>query len=93
MTILPPFGRQSLPSKTELQLGWEDKLKSHKFIKYAGTIKKGLMKLGKYYSKFDDKPVYILMLSELAGCWLHDGANKLSTHMKAHIKHEWSGRP
>lgn len=34
-------------------------------MKYADTIKKDLMKLGKYYSKSNDKPVYILVLSKL----------------------------
>lgn len=65
MTILPFSGGQFLPLKTDLQSGWENKLKFHKFMKYADTIKKDLMKLGKYYSKSNDKPVYILVLSKL----------------------------
>ncbi|KAG1872985.1 hypothetical protein DFJ58DRAFT_651917 [Suillus subalutaceus] len=52
----------SIPAIEELQTTWEAKLTTSKYILYKDAIQKGLDKLGKYYQKFDDKPVYVLVL-------------------------------
>ncbi|KAG1729651.1 uncharacterized protein EDB91DRAFT_1252966 [Suillus paluster] len=46
----------------ELQTAWESKSENIRFTLYKEAIQWGLAKIGKYYSKFDDKPVYILVL-------------------------------
>ena len=53
---------RSIPAIKELQTAWEAKLTVPKYIRYKRAIQNGLDKLGKYYQKFDDKPVYILAL-------------------------------
>ncbi|KAG1768242.1 hypothetical protein EV702DRAFT_979533 [Suillus placidus] len=53
---------RGIPAIEELQTAWEAKLTTSKYILYKDTIQKGLDKLGKYYQKFDDKPVYVLAL-------------------------------
>ncbi|KAG2038722.1 hypothetical protein BDR03DRAFT_861397 [Suillus americanus] len=53
---------RSIPAIKELQTAWEAKLTTSKYILYKDAIQKGLDKLGKYYQKFDNKPVYVLAL-------------------------------
>jgi len=55
----------ALPALEELQSMWEAKVKEPKYSLYHDVIEDGLTKLGKYYSKFDNKPAYILALGEL----------------------------
>jgi hypothetical protein len=50
----------------ELQMAWEAKCKNAKYTLYHDAIKDGLAKLKKYYSRFDQKPSYILALGESA---------------------------
>ena len=52
----------AIPAFEELQSAWEAKLSSPKFLLYQDAIHKGLTKIGKYYNKFDEKPVYVLAL-------------------------------
>ena len=52
----------AIPAFEELQTGWETKCDSSRYVLYKGTIDRGLTKIGKYYNKFDEKPVYILAL-------------------------------
>ena len=49
----------------ELQTAWEAKHDNPRFAVYRTAIKDGLMKLNKYYSRFDEKPAYILALGML----------------------------
>ncbi|KAG1724576.1 uncharacterized protein EDB91DRAFT_1062760 [Suillus paluster] len=51
-----------IPAIEELQTAWEAKLTASQYILYKDCDSKGLDKLGKYYQKFDDKPVYVLAL-------------------------------
>lgn len=53
---------RAIPALEELQSAWEKKRDMPKYALYNGAIEKGLDKVGKYYRKFDDKPVYILAL-------------------------------
>ena len=52
----------AIPAVEELQSAWEAKLESLKFLLYQDAIHKGLMKISKYYTKFNEKLVYILAL-------------------------------
>ncbi|KAF8867716.1 hypothetical protein BD779DRAFT_1809241 [Infundibulicybe gibba] len=49
--------------KPLLQTIWENKSEDPKYAIYHDAINDGLMKLKKYYSKFDKKPVYFLSLA------------------------------
>ncbi|KAF9224385.1 hypothetical protein BS17DRAFT_640875, partial [Gyrodon lividus] len=51
-----------IPALEELQTAWETKKGSPKYTLYHEAIKQGLNKIRKYYTQFDDKPVYILAL-------------------------------
>jgi hypothetical protein len=53
---------RALPAIEELQTAWEAKRDNPRFAKYKTAIKDGLTKLNKYYSRFDEKPSYILAL-------------------------------
>lgn len=53
---------QAIPAFEELQSAWEAKLDQPQFKPYKQALQRGLDKIGKYYNKFDDKPVYILAL-------------------------------
>ena len=53
---------RAIPAFEELQTAWEVKGDSPRFRTYCTAINKGLEKLGKYYRKFDDKPVFVLSL-------------------------------
>ncbi|GLB37207.1 putative hAT family C-terminal dimerisation region [Lyophyllum shimeji] len=52
----------ALPAIEELQTAWEEKQKDPRFDIYQDAIQDGLDKLQKYYSKFDEKPNYVLAL-------------------------------
>src|SRR6266550_850651 len=54
---------RAIPAFEELQSAWEAKRDSSRFRTYHTAINGGLEKLGKYYRKFDDKPVFVLSLS------------------------------
>ncbi|KAG1719713.1 hypothetical protein EDB19DRAFT_1647826, partial [Suillus lakei] len=53
---------RAIPAMEELQTAWESKRENLQFALYKEAIEQGLAKIGKYYGKFDDKPVYILAL-------------------------------
>ena len=59
---LQPTLWRAIPAFEELQTGWGTKCDSSRYVLYKGMIDRGLMKIGKYYNKFDEKPVYILAL-------------------------------
>ena len=59
---LQPTLWHAIPAFEELQTGWETKRDSLRYVLYKGMIDRGLTKIGKYYNKFDEKPVYILAL-------------------------------
>lgn len=70
---------RALPAIEELQTAWEAKRDDPQFAIYRNAIVDGLAKLNKYYSRFDEKPSYILALV------LHP-YYKLS-----YIAHAWGG--
>ena len=45
---------------------WEAKRDNRKFAMYHNAIEDGLEKLKKYYTRFDQKPSYVLALGELS---------------------------
>jgi hypothetical protein len=55
---------RALPAIEELQTAWEAKRDDEKYILYRNAIQDGLDKLNKYYSRFDQKPCYILALGK-----------------------------
>jgi hypothetical protein len=55
----------ALPAIEALQTAWEAKCNDPHFAIYYNVISKGLTKLQKYYSKFDEKPSYVLALGTL----------------------------
>jgi hypothetical protein len=57
-----PMLWRALPAIEELQTAWESKRDNPKFGTYRTAINDGLAKLNKYYSRFDEKPAYILAL-------------------------------
>src|SRR6266404_2404001 len=52
----------AIPALEKLQTAWESKKADPKYRRYRAAIKNGLAKIGKYYTKLDEKPVYILAL-------------------------------
>ncbi len=54
-----------LPAIEALQTTWEAKHEDPHFVIYYDAINKGLAKLQKYYSRFDEKPSYVLALGKL----------------------------
>jgi len=61
---LPTLWR-ALPAIEALQTAWEAKRDDPRFALYSAAINKGLAKLQKYYSRFDEKPSYVLALGKL----------------------------
>jgi len=55
----------TLPAIEELQSMWEAKANNPEFTLYHNAIEDGLIKLRKYYSRFDNKPAYVLGLGKL----------------------------
>jgi hypothetical protein len=53
---------RALPVIEELQTPWEAKRDSPKYALYHDVINDGLNKLNKYYSRFNQKPSFILAL-------------------------------
>ncbi|KAF5382025.1 hypothetical protein D9615_004467 [Tricholomella constricta] len=53
---------RALPALEDLQTVWEAKRANPKYHLYHTALQDGLDKLSKYYSKFDDKPWYILAI-------------------------------
>ena len=55
-----------IPALEELQMMWENKRNHDRYEcqVYQDTIQDGLDKICKYYTRLDDKPVYVLTLSK-----------------------------
>ncbi|KIM55591.1 hypothetical protein SCLCIDRAFT_134398, partial [Scleroderma citrinum Foug A] len=53
---------QAIPALKELQTTWEAKQQDPKYILYHTALQGSLNKIAKYYSRLDQKPVYILAL-------------------------------
>ncbi|KIM61041.1 hypothetical protein SCLCIDRAFT_122924, partial [Scleroderma citrinum Foug A] len=51
-----------IPALEELQTAWEAKKSAEQYKLYHDALHHGLQKISKYYSRFDEKPVYILAL-------------------------------
>ncbi|KAF8487799.1 hypothetical protein F5888DRAFT_1624161, partial [Russula emetica] len=54
---------RALPAIEALQTAWEAKRDDPHFAIYYNVIDEGLAKLKKYYSRFDEKPSYVLALA------------------------------
>jgi hypothetical protein len=52
----------ALPAFEWLQTAWEAKTSNEKYKLYKDALADGLKKLKKYYTRFDEKPAYILAL-------------------------------
>jgi hypothetical protein len=62
-----------LPALEELQSAWEKKRDAPKYVLYRDALADGLAKVGKYYSKLDEKPSFVLALGKNSlpfGCLL-----------------------
>ncbi|KAF9228572.1 hypothetical protein BS17DRAFT_655048, partial [Gyrodon lividus] len=59
---LQPTLWHAIPAFEELQTAWEAKHDAPKYALFREAIERGLTKVGKYYNKFDNKPVYMLVL-------------------------------
>jgi hypothetical protein len=55
---------RALPAIEELQLAWEKKHDNPRFNRFHDVINKGLVKVNKYYSRFDEKLLFILALGK-----------------------------
>jgi hypothetical protein len=55
---------RALPAIEELQTAWEAKRDKRSFAIYQDAIDDGLKKIKKYYSRFDEKPAYIIALGK-----------------------------
>ena len=55
---------QALPALEELQSAWEKKRADPKYALYKDALDDGLDKLGKYYSRLDEKPSFVLALGQ-----------------------------
>ena len=53
---------RALPAIEELQTAWETKCKKRSFALYHDALNDGLNKVKKYYTRFDEKPAYIIAL-------------------------------
>ena len=53
---------QAIPAYEELLSTWEVKLTMSVFEQYSEALQRGMEKIRKYYTKFDEKPAYILAL-------------------------------
>ena len=45
-------------------MAWETKRDSPKYVLYKDALADGLKKVGKYYSRLDEKPSFILALGK-----------------------------
>ena len=66
----------ALPLIEELQTAWEAKCNDQKYIVFRNAIQDGLDKLKKYYSRFDQKPAFILALGKW--CFDHTGRKMIA---------------
>lgn len=55
---------RAIPEIEELLSAWEKKQELPQYSAYRNALQDGINKIMKYYSRFDDKPVYILALGE-----------------------------
>ena len=55
----------AIPVFEGLQTAWEEKHDSSKYAPYKAALTRALDKIKKYYSKFNEKDVYVLALGKL----------------------------
>jgi len=55
---------RALPALEELQTAWEKKRDAPKYALYEDALTDGLAKIGKYYSRLDQKPSFVLGLGK-----------------------------
>ncbi|KIM67464.1 hypothetical protein SCLCIDRAFT_107416, partial [Scleroderma citrinum Foug A] len=54
----------AVPALKELQTSWEVKKNMTRYMLYHEALARGLAKIGKYYNRLNDKPVYVLALGK-----------------------------
>ena len=54
----------AIPTIEEFQTAWETKCNLDKYVLYKVALDCTLKKIAKYYSKFDEKDVYVLALGK-----------------------------
>jgi hypothetical protein len=55
---------RALPALEELQTTWEKRRNHPKYALYKDALTNGLKKIGKYYSRLDEKPSFVLALGK-----------------------------
>ena len=65
-----PILWHAIPAFEELQTAWEGKCALQKYDLYKDALDCALQKLGKYYSKFNEKNVYVFALGRFRFCSL-----------------------
>jgi len=85
-----------LPALEDLQTAWEKKRDAPKYSLYKDALTNGLGKLGKYYSRLDEKPSFILALGKYCCLTVYTYTNEtfvvLHPYYKlAYIKISWGG--
>jgi hypothetical protein len=86
---------RALPALEELQTAWEKKRENPKYDLYKDALAKGLDKIGKYYSRLDDKPSFVLALGKyffyfnLCHILIYSALHPY--YKLAYIKHSWGG--
>jgi hypothetical protein len=56
---------RALPALKELQTAWEKKRDNQKYTLYKAALVDRLNKIGKYYSRLDKKPSFVLALGKI----------------------------
>jgi hypothetical protein len=76
-----------------LQTAWELKANDQKYQLYKHTLTDGLRKLKKYYTHFDEKPAYVLVLGMLHPPYLllYSPCFQSFTHITSSTISRWHG--
>jgi hypothetical protein len=85
---------RALPAIEELQTAWEAKCHKRSCALYHDTLDDGLKKIRKYYTRFDEKPAYIIALGECSSFLTSNYSSYVVLHpyfKLAYIKHAWGG--
>ena len=62
----------AIPAIEEFQTAWETKHDLDKYVLYKVALNRALKKIAKYYSKFDEKDVYVLALGKSTILFVHN---------------------
>jgi len=67
----------ALPALEELQTAWEKKCDNQKYTLYKAALTDRLNKIGKYYSRLDEKPSFVLVLGKILISSIQISANEI----------------